>query len=308
MKNYILVDSSYYIFYRVFALYRWWKFRHDEEECCDLHKNDEFIAKFKELFIKKFEEIPKKLKLPKDAETIFIVGRDCPRKDIWRNHIYPEYKATRGDHSDKKILPGPFFKMVFEEELFEQTRFDDLVILQHEYLEGDDSIAVTIKCIRKNMKDKDDYHIYLIANDADFFQLCDTDLTLMTLAYKEPRTKKNSFMSAGKDLIYKILTGDKSDNIPPVLDKKIKSHAKELATDPMKLMEFLRSDSKYSSRYMFNSNLIDFEKIPKSFSDNVISALEQRFFPKEDGIRIEDIVKICKGIGDHFGKQLTQYI
>ena len=309
MKYYILVDSSYFIFYRVFALYRWWKFSHNDEECINLHENVEFIEKYKELFIKKFKEIPKKLKLPKDADITFIIARDCPRKHIWRSYIYKDYKGTRGDHSENKnVNPDPFFKITFEEKLFENTDFHQLAILQHDFMEGDDCIAISSWCIEKNMKNKD-YHIYIIANDADFYQLCDDNISLRTLAFKDPRNSKNSFMDSHKDLLYKIMIGDKSDNIPSVFDKNIKSQAKMMVEDPEKLIDALVDiDNEFTQQYMLNSCLIDFTRIPQGFIDDLTKALEERFFPKNPQLSIEYIFELSKKLGDDIGNQITQYL
>ena len=273
MKYYILVDASYYIFYRFHALVKWWKFSHPEEPAENLHENDEFTTKFRSVFVSKFEEIPKKLKLPKDADITFVVGRDCPRENIWRSHLYSPYKGTRRDYSTSKLNPGPFFKMVYDENLFEQTNFDEFVVLQHEYLEADDSLAITTKCIRKNMKDKE-YHIYIIASDTDYLQLCEDDVSLRTLAYKDVRTPKNSYFNPTKDLLYKIIIGDKSDNIPPIFKKQCKKKAKEYCEDPELFSDHAAKDEDIANHFIINQFLIDFEKIPARFVGTVLKALE----------------------------------
>jgi len=295
MKYYILVDASYFIFYRVFALYNWWRHSHPDESTENLHENEEFVAKFKDVFIRKFEEIPKKLKLPKNADLTFIVARDCPRANIWRKQIYPEYKATRGDHSNSKINPGPFFKMTYEEGLFEQTDFDEFVVLQHDYMEGDDCIAVTTRCIQKNMRGKD-YHIYIIASDMDFFQLCTDDVSLYTLAYKDVRTKTNSMFNPKQDLLYKIMIGDKSDNINPVFKSKYKKQAKHYCQKTDELVKLLENNSDIMSRYMVNCFLVDFDKIPTCFIKSVTAALEERFFPKKVVITLDDLIRQHKNM------------
>ena len=290
MKYYILVDASYFIFYRVFALYNWWKLSHPDESADNLHENTEFVEKFKDVFVRKFEEIPKKLNLPKDADLTFIVARDCPRGNIWRKQIYPDYKATRGDHSKCKINPGPFFALTYKEELFEKTNFDEFVVLQHDYMEGDDCIAVTTRCIQKNMKGQD-YHIYIIASDMDFFQLCTDDVSMRNLRFKDARTKKNSFFHPKQDLLYKIMVGDKSDNINPIFTKKCKQRATQLCKDTDELIKLLESDKDIMNHYMVNCFLIDFDKIPTCFIESVTAALEKRFFPKQMVFTLEDLIR-----------------
>ena len=58
-------------------------------------------------------EIKKKLKLD---NPIIIVGKDCPRQDIWRMKYLSSYKANRV--YDDSFLGGPFFKMAYNDNLF----------------------------------------------------------------------------------------------------------------------------------------------------------------------------------------------
>lgn len=59
MTNYILIDASYFIFYRVFALYIWWKNAKPEDVLENPYNNEEFVEKFKETFKSKINEIKK---------------------------------------------------------------------------------------------------------------------------------------------------------------------------------------------------------------------------------------------------------
>ena len=62
MTNYILIDASYFIFYRVFALHVWWKNARPHEELVNPYDNEEFVEKFKSTFKSKIDEIKKKIK------------------------------------------------------------------------------------------------------------------------------------------------------------------------------------------------------------------------------------------------------
>ena len=98
MGDYLLIDGSYYCFYRYHALKQWWGFAKKDFPLDEHHT--EFLEKFREVFVKKLLELPKALKL--DKPTI-IVGKDCPRKDIWRMEIYPEYKGNRNSEVDSLL-------------------------------------------------------------------------------------------------------------------------------------------------------------------------------------------------------------
>ena len=112
MSDYLIIDGSYYCFYRYHALKQWWGFA--RKDLSPIEHQEEFLEKFRDVFIKKLLELPKTLNL--ENPTI-MVGKDCPRKDIWRMEIFPEYKGNR--NSDTDPLLKLCFKMVYQENLFQ---------------------------------------------------------------------------------------------------------------------------------------------------------------------------------------------
>ena len=268
--TYILIDASYYIFYRVFALVNWWKLSHKDQPITDLHENEEFLTRFQSVFHSKLKEIPKKLKLPKKAPYTFIIGRDCPRKDIWRSQIYPDYKGTRGDYSDAKVNPGPFFKLVYSTNLFEQTPDVDLHILHHPTLEADDCLAITAKHISTTQPND---QIYIITSDTDYLQLISPNIHLYTLKFKPVNTEKNSTGDPKKDLLYKIILGDKSDNIPGVFPKCGPKRALAYVNNIASFEEdLIKRDA--VDQYKLNRRLIDFDQIPQEMQQSILDQWE----------------------------------
>ena len=92
MTNFVLIDGSYYIFYRYHALLSWYRFSHPNDDLTHPEANEEFVEKFKKTFISSIEDIIKTLKID---NPVIIIGKDCPRKDIWRKQLYSEYKSQR---------------------------------------------------------------------------------------------------------------------------------------------------------------------------------------------------------------------
>ena len=80
MPNFILIDGSYYIFYRFFALLNWWKLARKDDPLDNPSENEEFKKKFKSTFKSKIKEMCKKLKI---ENPVIMVGKDCPRAEIW---------------------------------------------------------------------------------------------------------------------------------------------------------------------------------------------------------------------------------
>ena len=254
--NFVLIDGSYYIFYRYYALRVWWnKARHpDEPE--EPSESERFIEKFCSTFILKIKEIDKKLKL---TNSIKLVGKDCPQQNIWRNNYTKNYKAGRSSVNNI----APFFKLAYDQKLFEKAGIK--TILEYPTLEADDCIALTTKY----MSDKHtNINIYIIANDQDYLQIASSDIKIYDLKFKDITESKKCFKNPEKDLFCKIVAGDKSDNISAIFPKcGIKTAEKYFENKELfqkKLNEFPESKLLYER----NRNIIDFTCIPQELIDN----------------------------------------
>lgn len=252
---FILIDMSYMIFYRYHALCRWWKLAKPDISLPDnIEDCEEFVEKFKYIFSKMKETIIKKLCLQKKVYK-FICAKDCPRNSIWRNAIYSNYKCNRVKN-DIHII-GKFFQMIYKPGLLESIGFEQL--LEMNYLEGDDIIAIVKRFLRE--KYSLNVNIIIIANDYDYLQLIDEKTHLINLAFKIISYDIKIYKNAKENLLIKILTGDKSDSIPPVFNKLTKKRLKEYIENNDTLQNDLK---KYDlvEQFNLNSKLIDFTNIP----------------------------------------------
>lgn len=250
MQQFLLIDGSYYIFYRYHALLQWWKNAKPDEPLGNPIENTEFMERFKTVFIKKIPEIIKKLKLDK---PVIITAMDCKRKDIWRSVIFDKYK--HGRECDSHI--GEIFKLVNNEELFKKAGVN--MVLLHPKLEADDCIALTIQNIKRVV---DDYNIHIVTSDMDYLQLADDNVKPINLKYKYLQDSKQSFKDSKKDLFCKIVMGDKSDAIPGVFPKCGIKTAEKYYNNQEKFLEKVNKDSHAKQQYELNTTLIDFNKIP----------------------------------------------
>lgn len=253
--TFIFVDGSYYCFYRYFALQQWWKNAHAEEPLDDPYQNATFVEKFKKTFVDNLKQIPKKLKIDKNAKPILIVGRDCKRDNIWRNELFPKYKATRAQEG---FMGGPFFKMVYEEDLFAKGGVQ--ASLRHPRLEADDCIAISVKHLLNKYPE---CTIYIITSDRDYLQLNAHNVHLYNLAFKNIAESKTSTGNAKTDLEIKIIMGDTSDNIPSVFPKCGPKTAQKCVEDPEFFKKKMADNSDYYAQYELNKKLVDFNCIPE---------------------------------------------
>ena len=268
--NFIFVDGSYYCFYRYFALQQWWKNAYPDEPLEDPYKNEKFVEKFRKTFVDNLEQISKKLKIHKEPiKPILIVGKDCKRQHIWRNDIFKDYKANRTNGPEDGFMGGPFFKMAYEDELFQKGGAK--AILKHPRLEADDCIAISVKyLLNKYPLCK----IYIITSDKDYLQLNAHNVDLYTLTYKNLADGKTSTGNAYDDLKIKIIMGDTSDNIPSVFPKCGIKTAQKCIEDEEFFKRKMANNPEYYEQYRLNEQLVSFDKIPSNYIEEFMATIK----------------------------------
>lgn len=260
MVKFLLIDGSYYLFYRYFAMIRWWAHARRRIELPKPIESVEFMERYEKLFISKIADIIKKLKL---GHPIIIVGLDCPTKDVWRTDLFPGYKGTRlldegigkcGDGGGRDV-----FQFSYENELFKKAGAH--MVIKHPKLEADDCLALTVGNIRSICPNND---IYIITSDMDYLQLAGDHTFPIDLKYKLLTDSKNSFKNKDKDLFCKMVTGDKSDNIPGIFKRCGVKTAAKYYDDPV-LFDKKLLECGNKEQYELNKTLIDFRNIPAKY-------------------------------------------
>ena len=259
---YLLVDTSYTIFFRYYATHTWYRFAHKDdkfEDDYDWIDNKIFKEKFADKYFESFEKIIKKYKIPYE-NIIFI--RDCPRESIWRTEMFEPYKANRDElyvtTGSKPFKGGPFFKYTYE------TIIPDLITnlgcktIKEDFLEADDIISLTKKYLREKYPEED---IIIVGSDCDLLQILDKKTTLIDLKNKVLNTK--SCGNPEIDLELKVMCGDKSDNIPPFFPKCGEKTALKLIENRSLLGDKFKKDPNLITTYARNKILVDLNCIPE---------------------------------------------
>ena len=269
--TFIFVDGSYYCFYRYFALQQWWKNANPDEPLADPYQNEKFVEKFRKTFVENLEQIPKRLKIHKElVKPILIVGKDCKREHIWRNEYFKDYKANRVNGPEDGFMGGPFFKMAYEDELFQKGGAK--AILKHPHLEADDCIALSVKYLLKKYPE---CKIYIITSDRDYLQLNAPNVNIYSLTYKNIAESKNATGNAETDLKIKILMGDTSDNIPSAFPKCGPKTAQKCINEPEFLKKKINENTEYLKQYQLNELLVSFDKIPENLQTEFYDSIKK---------------------------------
>jgi 5'-3' exonuclease len=253
MTNYILIDGSYFVFFRYYAILNWFRLSHPDNDPKTADNHQDFRNKFIKTFSTSFQDIAKRLKI---NEPTFIVGKDCPRKNIWRMQQFASYKENRV--YEDTFMIGDYFKAAYDYLYYDSGASG---IVEHPRLEADDCIAILSKKIKEiNPTSK----IWIITSDMDYLQLASPNIQIYNLKFKKLTESKNSFNDPKKDLFCKIVMGDKSDNIKGVFKKCGIKTASKYYENPELFKKKLDQENAHE-QYAFNKKIIDFNEIPKNF-------------------------------------------
>lgn len=261
-EHYVFLDLSYLVFHRFFAIVSWAKLT--KKELSDNEFKDRFAKGFEDYFLK----VKKKLGL-KTFKNVYVVS-DTSRNLIWRTKIFPDYKKNR-DENKQKFDPTIFAYMHDSviPNLKTKFEFNEISIVS---AEADDIIAVSCKYIRSTSPCS---KITIITNDNDFVQLTLEPVyaNVYNASWVDIAGRfNNEMLSVYTE--WKVIKGDKSDNIPAI-DKKIGDKvALKLATNKDLLSKRLENPV-VLKQYNLNKALIDFESIPVDLVKNIEKALKK---------------------------------
>ena len=221
-KSVLLVDASYWIYYRFFALRRWYFTANPEKQIPDDYNwlaDEVFMAKYEKLFFDGVRNFCADVSVPLGANIIFCI--DCPHKEIWRLAHCSEYKGTRVEsHKRNNFSSYDIFTFVKQKILPTLIEKYKINVLLSEKCEADDLVGTIAPYLIQKMNeinvDNDDNNnescVYIMANDKDYIQICNSRVKLFDGNGKNICEKYNTEWN-NKYLMSKILMGDVSDNI-----------------------------------------------------------------------------------------------
>ena len=261
----VIIDSSYYNFYRFFATVSWYNYSPERREVAEnlpWLNNSTFMKTFEKMWFENIKKITKKFGI---TESEIIFARDG--RDVWRYKLYPEYKATRSSHDENDPhSPGPVFKHINENF---HSRLLGASVLYVSRAEGDDIAAVATQYIRTAYPET---KIVIITGDHDFLQLSEPGYVEI---YQLKGWKQITTEDPHTALMTKIIAGDPSDNIPSIYKGCGKKTAQRLANNPDELDKMLKKHSR--EQYDLNCQLVNFDNIPEDIVEEIEELLDEVF-------------------------------
>ena len=241
----LLIDLSYFVFFRYFALISYYKKSEREFEF------EDFMSRFERLFQTNLFKLSKLLKF--EHSQIVLVG-DCARSKIWRMEHLETYKSNRDNKH--KIQPG-VFEMIYNQIIPRMQAVYGIRYVCVDGAEADDVIGWIHRHMCNTRK-------VIVTNDNDYLQLADDMTVLINLQMKN--IVERGIGDPKKDLLYKILIGDVSDNITGIVSPKKAMLMVNMKEEEMYAL--LRKDSLYD-KYLYNKRLIDMRSIPDEIDEAI---------------------------------------
>jgi len=197
----VLVDASYYVFYRFFATAKWFAFR--KSDVVPALTDAAFQAAFVRHIEADVARWKKRYKLPPASRNV-VFCRDCYRAEIWRRDLYPAYKGNREPNA---AMDGGAFQA-----LYAWVQAQGYPLVWHARLEADDLAGLMHQRLRQEAGVGP---FVFITNDHDYLQAKAADTLIHQASgqdvYEAGRRKGTH------DVEVKIAMGDASDNIAAVL-------------------------------------------------------------------------------------------
>lgn len=257
-KPILAFDSSYFVFYRYYAIKGWYKRSHEDDiDVQNILENQEFMQKYDSTFEKTINDLAKKYKVP---HSNIVFAKDCSRDKIWRSAIYSSYKSNRDDKTAS--FNCDIFKHTYNFLLPKIQSKYHLHDLYHGSLEADDIIALLVRRIREISSTS---RIIVITNDNDYVQLYKHNVELFNLQNK---SLSDRIENVHDYLIYKIIIGDKSDNIKSIGKKIGDKTAKKMIQDRDQFEKIMASPE-VKCNFELNRTLIDFDCIPDLYVKDI---------------------------------------
>lgn len=212
-----------------------------------------------------------------------VIARDAHGSVNFRRQLYPEYKMQRGaerasqnDYNHWKIFDY-MYSTVYPQILPQQCT----CTIMHPEAEGDDVIASLVQSefVRNKYR-----WVILISSDHDFCQLHKPENHLRQFSmdgeevlcqYKYKRNNRNVVtpISADMAMMLKIITGDKSDNIPGIKYRLGPVTAYKLLSEgdgKKNLQDLFDKEPEVKVAFNRNRKLIAFSEIPKRLQDEIV--------------------------------------
>nr|WRJ69900.1 5'-3' exonuclease [Oceanusvirus sp.] len=254
----LLIDTSYVVFARYYSALTWYKASINRNpDVTTLFESPVFQNKFSDLFNSSINRV---IDAHCDSDTIVIFARDCNRNSVWRRAHFEGYKESRTQNGN---FNSEAFSHAYNEVIPRRLRSSGGSVIGSAGAEGDDVIGV----IHAHLRDAGSTEIVVIlTNDNDCIQLSDERTRVINLLQQDVGQRRGS-LTPSQYLRYRILSGDRSDNIPSIVPRCGPKTATRLVTEhDEQALRRIYGDKSYDR----NDLLMNMRNVPEDIHRDII--------------------------------------
>ena len=241
--TWLLVDASYVAYYRVHALRTWCK--HARKEECDA-----VLSASGDLLRQRVHANLDALVRQTNARAVVVC---VDGRAEWRRAIYSGYKATRPPLSPAMRDAVALAVRAAREYA---PAYAPAVVLHHPELEADDIVHYVARAAAAAAAGA---AVTVVANDRDYLPL--TQLAAVRVIDAKGRPMPAGPVPPHLALSFKLLVGDKSDNVPPVAPRVGQKTAMRLLLHEGALLR-QKLEGEWAVAYARNRALMDNARLP----------------------------------------------
>ncbi|AUF82657.1 5'-3' exonuclease [Tetraselmis virus 1] len=255
----LLVDTSYVVFAKYYSTLSWYKMSVNKNpEVSTLFDSSVFKNKFEDLFNM---NINKLLDAHCDENTKVVFAKDCNRNLVWRRSHFTAYKESRTQNAN---FNSEAFSHTFGKIIPRRINRKGGVIIGTNGAEADDVIGVIHEYIRNTDTETP---ILIITNDNDCIQLVDDNTRVLNLVQQDVGARRGE-LTPRDFLRTRILSGDRSDNIPSIVPRcGPRTAAKLIAEYDAEQLKGLYGAENYDR----NDLLMNMKNVPQDLKDEIIT-------------------------------------
>lgn len=263
--TYGVLDWTFCVIHTFCAIQSWWRFRRPGEDFPEpWQEHVEVVATFRKRCADMLKEFHKRYQA-----THYYIACDCPRSEIWRLKLDPNYKSNRSNSKiskEGKDVWGEVFRQALE--VLEETWSDMYTVMRVPGAEADDCVAVVCDVLREKEAEA---VVHVVTGDSDLYQLeAKKGITVWDRKGKlwSERLKN---VDPKHYIEAKCYAGDSADGIPSVGTRIGLKTALGWVTGTK---PFPKDAARINrERLEVNRNLILFERIPDEIKRSIIGIL-----------------------------------
>lgn len=206
----VIVDTSYVVFAKWYSALSWYK--------SSINRHPDIgtimdVAVFRQKISNMFEtSLSRVINYTGMNGSEIVFARDCQRSSVWRRHIFNGYKDGRAMNDN---FNGNVFGYVYDKIIPEILSGCTGCVIGVDGAEADDVIGVICRHVRSTRPLE---KVLIISNDNDCIQLVDDGTSVVNLFLQDVGSRRGD-LTPKQYLQCRILSGDRSDNIPSIVQR-----------------------------------------------------------------------------------------